>query len=102
MPLEHETRQEILRFGHLCYERNLLVAMDGNLSARLPSGDIVCTRSGCHKGFLQDTDLIVVDAQGRRKRGEGQPTSEMAMHLACYAERPDVQAVIHAHPPLCV
>ncbi len=102
MPSEHELRQEILRFGHLCYERNLLVAMDGNLSIRLASGDLLCTRSGCHKGFLEDGDLLVVDAQGRRKRGEGRPTSELAMHLACYAERPDVGAVIHAHPPLCV
>ncbi|MBN1334998.1 MAG: class II aldolase/adducin family protein [Deltaproteobacteria bacterium] len=102
MPSEHDLRQDLLRFGHLCYERHLLVAMDGNLSVRLPSGDLLCTRSGCHKGFLQDSDLIVVDAKGHRKRGEGQPTSEMAMHLACYAERPEIRAVIHAHPPLCV
>ena len=43
--------------GKLCYERNLLVAMDGNLSAMLPSGDILCTKAGCHKGFLTDDDL---------------------------------------------
>ena len=99
---EIDLRQEIIRFSRLCYERRLLVAMDGNLSARLPSGDVVCTRGMVHKGFLADSDLLVVDMEGRKKRGEGAPTSEIFMHLACYRARPDVHAVIHAHPPLCV
>jgi L-fuculose-phosphate aldolase len=102
MITEHELREELLRFGRLTYERRLLVAMDGNLSARLPSGDVLCTRAGCHKGFLRDEDILLVRPDGRVKRGEGRPTSEIFMHLACYRERPDVQAVIHAHPPMCV
>ncbi len=102
MPSEHDLRQELLRFGRLCYERRLLVAMDGNLSVRLSSGDLLCTRAGCHKGFLNDDDVLLVDELGRVKRGEGRPTSEIFMHLACYQQRPDVHAVIHAHPPLCV
>ena len=88
--------------GRLLYERGLLVAMDGNLSALLPSGDVLCTQAGCHKGFLTDEHLIVVDRQGRKLRGSGQPTSEIFMHLACYDERPDVRAVVHAHPPISV
>lgn len=99
---EHQLRRELLRFARMCYERNLLVAMDGNLSVRLSSREVLCTRSGCHKGFLTDEDLVVVDMQGRHLRGAGSPTSEMAMHLACYAERPDIQAIIHAHPPLSI
>ena len=55
---EHEIRKQIIQFGKLCYDRNLLVAMDGNLSAMLPSGHIVCTKAGCHKGFLTDDDLV--------------------------------------------
>jgi L-fuculose-phosphate aldolase len=102
MITEHELREELLRFGRLTWERRLLVAMDGNLSARLPNGDVLCTRAGCHKGFLRDEDLLLVRPDGTVKRGEGRPTSEVFMHLACYRERPDVQAVIHAHPPLCV
>jgi len=102
MITEHELRAELVRFGRLTYERRLLVAMDGNLSARLPSGDVLCTRAGCHKGFLTDEDILLVRPDGSVKRGEGRPTSEIFMHLACYRERPDVQAVIHAHPPLCV
>ncbi len=102
MITEHELREELLRFGRLTYERRLLVAMDGNLSVRLPSGDLLCTRAGCHKGFLRDEDLLLVRPDGTVKRGEGRPTSEIFMHLACYRQRPDVHAVIHAHPPLCV
>ncbi len=102
MATEHQLRQEIIKFSHLCYERNLLVAMDGNLSALLPSGDILCTKAGCHKGFLTDDDLVVVDRKGRKVRGAGKPTSEMSMHLACYDERPDVRAVVHTHPPISI
>ncbi len=99
---ERRLREELVRFGRLCYERNLLVAMDGNLSALLEDGSILCTKAGCHKGFLTDDDLVVIDRKGRKLRGQGEPTSEMAMHLACYEERPDCRAVVHAHPPIAI
>jgi L-fuculose-phosphate aldolase len=99
---ERRLREELVRFGRLCYERHLLVAMDGNLSALLPDGNILCTRAGVHKGFLTEDDLVVIDRSGRKLRGQGNPTSEMAMHLACYEERPDVRAVIHTHPPISI
>jgi len=99
---EQQIRQEMLRFAQLCYKRNLLVAMDGNLSALLPDGDVLCTKAGCHKGMLTDADLVVIDRKGSKVRGDGDPTSEMAMHLACYNARPDVTAVVHAHPPISV
>ena len=100
----HETkaRKQLIEIGRLCYQRNLLVAMDGNLSIRLPSGHILCTKAGCHKGFLTDDDLVVIDENGKQLRGRGRPTSEMAMHIACYRARPDVKAVVHAHPPISV
>ncbi|MCB9766085.1 MAG: class II aldolase/adducin family protein [Alphaproteobacteria bacterium] len=102
MTSERELRKQLIRFGRLCYERHLLVAMDGNLSARLPDGSILCTQAGCHKGFLEDEHLVVIDPAGRKLRGRGRPTSEMAMHLACYDVRPDVHAIVHAHPPLSI
>ncbi|MBM4392268.1 MAG: class II aldolase/adducin family protein [Deltaproteobacteria bacterium] len=99
---ERRLREDLIKFGRLCYERHLLVAMDGNLSALLPDGTILCTKAGCHKGFLVDDDLVVIDRKGRKLRGVGNPTSEMLMHLACYEERPDCRAVIHAHPPISI
>lgn len=87
---------------HRLHASGLLVALDGNLSARLPDDTFLCTRAGCHKGFVTEDDLIVTDASGRWLRGLGRPTSEMALHLACYRERPDVCAVVHAHPPQAI
>lgn len=101
-PHERQLRDAILRVGRMCWERGLLVALDGNLSARIADDLVLCTRAGCHKGLLTDADLVVVDLSGRRVRGRGEPTSELALHLACYARRPDVEAVVHAHPPTCV
>mgnify|MGYP001290927344 CR=1 FL=1 len=95
-------RRELIRIARLCYERNLLVAMDGNLSVILDDGNVLATKAGCHKGLLTDDDLVVIDRRGNKIRGQGEPTSEMAMHLACYDARPDVRAVVHAHPPIAV
>ena len=49
---EAHTRQQMIRIAKLCYERHLLVAMDGNLSVLLEDGNVLCTRAGCHKGFF--------------------------------------------------
>lgn len=100
--LEYAIRKQLVTFAHRLYERGYLVAMDGNVSARLPGGTFIVSRAACHKGFLEDRDLVVVDAQGRVVRGEGRPTSELWMHLACYEERPDVHAILHAHPPQAI
>lgn len=99
---EHALRKELVRYSRLVYERGMLVAMDGNLSVRLASGHVLCTRAGCHKGFVTEDDLVVVDRTGRLVRGRGKPTSEIYMHLACYDERPDVHAVCHTHPPYAI
>lgn len=99
-PPERRLREQLLQISHLCYERHLLVALDGNLSVRLTDQLLLCTPAGCHKGLITDEQLLVVDRAGRVVRGRGEPTSEMAMHLACYRERADVEAVVHAHPPL--
>ncbi len=101
-PSERELRDQLIQFSHLCYERHLLVGMDGNLSARLSDELVITTQAGCHKGLVRDEHLVVVNLEGRKIRGAGRPTSEMAMHLACYRERADIEAVVHAHPPTCI
>lgn len=95
-------RRQIVDLSHRLHRAGLLVGLDGNLSARVEGGAILCTRAGCHKGMLTEDDLVVVDAEGRWLRGFGQPTSELAVHRACYAERPDVTAIIHSHPPAAI
>ena len=100
---EHELRQEMIRVGRLMWERGYTVATDGNLSARLAADRLLVTASGYSKGFLSVDDLLVIDLEGEllpSHRGRGKrPSSEILMHLEVYRQRPDVEAVIHAHPP---
>jgi L-fuculose-phosphate aldolase len=49
---------------------------------------------------MKPTDMVVVDMEGRRVTESRNVTSEIGMHLAIYHRRPDVQAVVHAHPPI--
>ncbi|MEW5989429.1 MAG: class II aldolase/adducin family protein, partial [Chloroflexota bacterium] len=105
---EHPLRQEIVRIGRLLYDKGFIAASDGNISARLGPGRLLITPSGLHKGFLQPEHLLIVDEDGRvlapgTAAGRHlKPTSEMPMHLEAYRRRPDVQAVIHAHPPTTI
>ncbi len=101
---EHELRQEIIRVGRLVWERGYAAATDGNLSARLGADRLLVTASGVSKGFLSSDDLVVIRPSGEPVSGGWgrgqQPSSEIAMHLEVYRQRPDVNAVVHAHPPL--
>lgn len=81
------------------YERGLIAGPDGNVSARLADGSILVTPSGLSKGIVTAEHLVVVDMQGGVLEGNLPPTSELRMHLRIYARRPDVRAVVHAHPP---
>ena len=93
-----DTAREIERFCHLIYEKQFVAAQDGNISVRLPDGTIMCTPTRCNKGFAKADDMIVIDMQGNKLRGARKPSSEIAMHLLIYEMRPDINAVVHAHP----
>ena len=95
---EEALRQALCAAGRRLYDRDLIGAGEGNLSARLGEGAFLVTPSGVSKGSLQPGDLLVVDAEGRVLSGHGRPSTELAMHLAAYAARPDAAAAVHAHP----
>jgi L-fuculose-phosphate aldolase len=101
---EHELRREMLRVGRLMWERGYVAATDGNLSVRMGANRLLVTGSGVSKGFLSDEDLVIIGLDGEpvsAYRGRGShPSTEIAMHLEVYCQRPDVNAVVHAHPPL--
>jgi L-fuculose-phosphate aldolase len=101
---EHELRQEMVRIGRLMWERGYVAATDGNLSARLGNERLLVTATGHSKGTLSLDDLIILDLEGEpvpSYRGRGQhPSSEILMHLEVYRQRPDVAAIVHAHPPV--
>jgi L-fuculose-phosphate aldolase len=97
---EASYRQSMVEIGRRLYERGYIAASDGNISVRLPDGNrFLATPSGVCKGFLTPDMLVVVDDQGRKLNGQLAPSSELAMHTTIYRLRPDVKAVVHAHPP---
>jgi len=98
---EPVARRELLAVGRRLYEKGFVVATDGNLSVRLGNGRFLVSRSGVCKGDMVDSDLVICDQAGNTIRGK-RVSSEVLLHLAAYRLRPDVLAVIHAHPPVAV
>src|ERR1051325_8255279 len=98
---DHEirARQEVCRIGKMLHRCSFVAGCDGNISARLGQDLILGTPTGISKGMMEPEDLVVVDMQGIQSRGRRSPSSELAMHLLFYRLRPDVRAVVHAHPP---
>jgi L-fuculose-phosphate aldolase len=91
-------RHALCAAGRRLHERDLIGAGEGNLSARRADGSFLVTPAGVGKGHLSPGDLLVVEADGRVVSGHGRPSSELAMHLAAYAARPEIAAAVHAHP----
>lgn len=98
-PRHAKTRAEIVRVCRRLYERGLIAGSDGNVSVRAGPDRVVATPSGMSKGELTASDLVEITLDGEPRHGTRVPSSEILMHLRIYARRPDVSAVVHAHPP---
>ena len=105
---EQQIRQEIVKIGRLMYDKGFIAASDGNISVRLAPNRILITPSGLHKGLLEPEQIVIVTDDGEKVGGSYgphrplRPTSELPMHLEAYRQRPDIGAVVHAHPPISV
>lgn len=97
--LDH-LRAELVRFGKYLHDKNFVSGCDGNLSVRLDADRVLTTPTSVSKGMMFAEDMVIVDMQGRRLEGSRNPSSELLMHLTIYRARPDVNAVVHAHPPV--
>jgi L-fuculose-phosphate aldolase len=97
---EREYRDDICQIGRLVFQKGWVAANDGNITIRLDAERILATPTGVCKGMMQPDDLIIVDMKGNKISGRAQGTSEIAMHTTVYGLRPDVKAVVHAHPPV--
>jgi L-fuculose-phosphate aldolase len=97
---EKEHRQDIIEVGKLVYQKGWVAANDGNITVRMGPDRLLCTPTGVSKGLMHPDDLIICDMQGNKLEGKLERTSEVAMHLLIYSMRPDVNAVVHAHPPV--
>ena len=86
--------------GRRVYNKGMVAANDGNFSVKLNDNEFLCTPTGVSKGFMTPDNICKVDAKGNllQKNGKFKPSSEIKMHMRIYEKRPDVNAVVHAHP----
>jgi L-fuculose-phosphate aldolase len=95
---EPAAREALVEAGRRLYQRQMVAANDGNLSIRLGAEEVLTTPTGVSKGYMTPEMMVVVDMSGRVLRGATRPSTEVQMHLAVYRARPDVAAIVHAHP----
>ena len=106
-----ELKRAVVGAVNELYEHELITPTGGNLSLRCPDSDhILITASQIFKGDLGPEHILEVDSKGKTVEAEGQetppfgrrirPSVETGLHLAIYAIRPDVGAVVHTHAPL--
>jgi L-fuculose-phosphate aldolase len=100
MNAETTLRADIVEVGRRLYARRYTASNDGNISVRLGAERLLMTPKSVCKGFMTPDMMCITDLEGRKLQGERDPSSEMLMHLEVYRQRPDVQAVVHAHPPI--
>ena len=100
--LERKLREDICEVARRMYNAGFMAGSDGNLSAILGDNEILITPSRLCKGFLRPEDIVKIDKLGNQLEGDLPVTTEKAVHLAAYEERPDICAVAHTHPPILV
>ena len=100
MSVESSLRADIVEVGRRLYARAYTASNDGNISVRLGGNRLLMTPKSVCKGFMTPDMMCVTDLDGRKLEGERDPSTEMLMHLEVYRQRADVQAVVHAHPPI--
>jgi len=96
---EEQIRADIVEVGRRLYARAYVASNDGNISVRLDEKRLITTPKSVSKGFMTPDMMVLVDYDGNKLSGERDPSSELPMHLEIYRNRPDINAVVHAHPP---
>src|SRR5881392_2925555 len=96
---EFELKKQICDIGRRLYAKGFAAANDGNITVRLNDKELLCTPTMVSKGFLKPEDICKVDEAGKQLAGTKKRTSEVLLHLVVYKHRPDVNAVVHCHPP---
>jgi L-fuculose-phosphate aldolase len=94
-------RETLVRIMQRIYRYKMTTTSGGNLSIHDPSGDIWITPARIDKGNLQPSDIVCVHADGTRS-GANPPSSEFPFHREIYRRRPDIKAIVHAHPSALV
>lgn len=96
-----EMTQQILDIGKRIWQREYVAANDGNITVKISDDEFLTTATGVSKGFMTEEMIITVNGKGDviENNPKFKPSSEVKMHMEVYKMRPDVGAVVHAHPP---
>jgi L-fuculose-phosphate aldolase len=95
-----DIRERIVKAGRELHDKGLVKGTSGNISARILGTDTFLIKpSGARMECLRPEELVRVDFQGNKIRGESNVSLETPMHAAIYRARNDVQAVVHTHAP---
>ena len=94
-----QLKEEICDIGRRIYAKGFAAGNDGNISFRLGPNEVLCTPTMISKGFMKPSDLCIVDMEGNQIGGNRKRSSEILLHLTIMKERPDVNSVVHCHPP---
>lgn len=99
---DSQLREDIVEIGRRLWQRGFVASNDGNISVRVGDDRVLMTPTAVSKGFMSADMMVITDMDGTLVAGAPgrKPSSEIKMHLVAYRRRPDVKAVVHAHPPL--
>ena len=92
-------KKEIAYFMRRLYKRGLTTTFGGNISVRIKNF-VLITASQTDKGRMKAADICVLNTDGQQIDKKRKVSMETSMHLAIYAARPDISAIVHAHPPV--
>ncbi|HBQ20649.1 MAG: hypothetical protein A2Z91_07945 [Deltaproteobacteria bacterium GWA2_38_16] len=97
--MESKIKNHIVQFSHKLYAKGFVANHDGNISVK--SGTkIIATPTAQSKGDVTEEMLVTLNQEGKKIAGTYNIFSEINLHLTCYHSRPDIQAIVHAHPPM--
>ncbi len=99
-PTDAQAKETLLEVGRRMYTKNFVAANDGNISCKVGEDCLWTTPTGVSKGYMTEAMLVKTDLSGLVLEGSYRPSSELKMHLRVYQENPEIQAVVHAHPPV--
>ena len=97
---EPEIKAKICEYGSRLYARGLVAGNEGNISCRFSHNEVWMTPTMESKGYMSPDMLVKLDLDGNKIGGELDASSESRMHLGIYKARPDITAIVHAHPPI--
>lgn len=93
-----DVKNKLIEYGKISGHNGLTPGISGNMSCRCDD-KIVITSSGSASGYLDLSDLVVVDFEGNLVEGDKKPSSERFLHIEYYKQRSDINSILHFHSP---